>query len=389
MDQSYRALLARGRSRLVLAALTAAWLSFGAVALAIFLATRRATGSDGSAGSAVAAFSLGAGLLAPARGRLLDRRGVRPWLPALAGGYAAALCALDLLAAAREPAWLLALAAGAAGVSAPPLVASLRAVWPAIAGPALVRRAYALTALLADAGSVVAPAAAGVLFVAVPQAPLPACAAAALVAAGIAARAGEPGRGRSAREEVGPLLSGALVRLLGVEVALGGALGLVEVAVPSAAAGWGEPGAAGVLLGSFAVGGVAGGLWFGRRNWREAPERRYLLAALALGAGLLPCAAATGPATLAPLLVLAGLASGPATISLFEALDALAPHRPTEALTLVTTAGAIGTAGGSLAAGWSTSNLGLWAPFACGAALLAGAAGIGLGLGPEKRKGPA
>ncbi len=380
MDGTYRALLARGRSRQLIAALGAAWLSFGMVGLAIFLTAHRATGSYGLAGVAVAAFAVGSGLLAPLRGRLLDRSGARPWLPAFAGGYAIALLAFAGLARAGASSWALSLcAAAAAGASAPPLVASLRALWPRVVEQAQVRRAYALTSVIGDIGLVAAPALGGLLFVVAPWLPLAVCAISAIAAALVVARVSAAAVRREAKAKVAaPLLTRGLKVLLGVEIALGIALGLADVAIPAAATRWGETSYSGFLLGAFALGSVAGGIWFGRRDWKSSPQQRYLVATLLLALALAPPIAATGAATLAPLLIISGLAYGPATISLFEALDTLAPSRATEALTWVTTAGAIGTAAGSAASGWVIGRFGLWAPFAVASLTLAAAAALGL-----------
>jgi MFS family permease len=67
------------------------WLSFGGYGLAIVLAVESATGSFVVAGAAVAAFSAGSALLAPVRGRFVDRRGPR---------------ALAYLAVAARAGWL-------------------------------------------------------------------------------------------------------------------------------------------------------------------------------------------------------------------------------------------------------------------------------------------
>lgn len=378
MEGTYRALLARGRSRQLMAALGAAWLSFGMVGLAIFLTAHRTSGSFGLAGVAVAAFAVGSGLLAPLRGRLLDRSGARPWLPAFAGSYAIALLAFAGLARAGASSWALSLCA-AAGASAPPLVASLRALWPRVVEQAQVRRAYALTSVIGDIGLVVAPALGGLLFVVAPWLPLAVCAISAIAAALVVARVSATAVRREAKAKVAaPLLTRGLKVLLAVEMALGIALGLADVAIPAAATRWGETSYSGFLLGAFALGSVAGGIWFGRRDWKSSPQRRYLVATLFLALALVPPIAATGAATLAPLLIISGLAYGPATISLFEALDTLAPSRATEALTWVTTAGAIGTAAGSAVSGWAIGRFGLWAPFAAASLTLAVAAALGL-----------
>jgi predicted MFS family arabinose efflux permease len=175
-----------------------------------------------------------------------------------------------------------------------------------------------------------------------------------------------------------PIASRAFRRLLAVSAALGSSLGLVEVAVPAAATRWGIAAYSGFLLGAFALGSVAGGLWFGRRDWRRPADERYLLAVLILAVALAPPAVATMPAVLAPLLVIAGLGFGPATIALFEALDILAPQCATEALTWVTTAEALGTALGASASGFASTHLGSWAPYAAASLLLSLASTLAL-----------
>jgi predicted MFS family arabinose efflux permease len=193
---------------------------------------------------------------------------------------------------------------------------------------------------------------------------------AALAAAAVAARTdvGEAGGQRKARS---PLGSNSFRRLLAVSVALGAALGSVEVAVPVAATRWGIAVYSGFLLGAFALGSVGGGLWFGRRDWRRPPEDRYLIALLVLALALAPPALARAPAELAPLLALAGVGFGPATIALFEALDVAAPEAATEALTWVTTAEALGTALGASAAGFASARAGAWTPYALASVVLA------------------
>ena len=236
----------------------------------------------------------------------------------------------------------------------------------------LLRRAYALMSLVGDVGLVVAPALGGVLFAAAAWSPLAVCAVAAVVAAVVAARdAPAVGRPGGPHADRWPLASTAMRVLLAVSVALGATLGLVDVAVLAAAARWGVTAYAGFLLGAFALGSVAGGLWFGRRQWLRPPQQRYLLAVLVLALAVAPLLLARNAAVLAPLLLVAGLGYGPATISLFEALDVLAPGSGTEGLTWVTTAEALGTAAGAAAAGTASVRLGTGAPFAIACVVLA------------------
>jgi MFS family permease len=385
MSESYRALLVRGQPRQLIAGLGVAWLSFGMVGLAIFLTTHRAAGSYGLAGVAVAAFSIGSGVLAPLRGRLLDRRGARPWLIVFAAGYAIALLALAGFAQTDARPWVLVVCAAAGGASAPPLVASLRALWASVVEEALLRRAYALTSVVGDVGLVVAPALAGLLFVVAFWIPLVISALGAVVAALIVAHnARRPTDQNPATTGAAPLLGRGFVVLTAVEVALGVALGLVEVAVPTAATSWGATAYSGLLLAAFALGSVLSGIWFGQKQWTSTPERRYLVAALLLAVALLPPIIATNAIELAPLLLVAGLGFGPATISLFEALDNLTASRATEAFTWITTSAALGTAVGSAAAGWVTASIGLWAAFAAASATLGIAAATGLALSRKR-----
>ena len=109
MTASYAALLGQRPARRLVYALVVTTLGYGMYSLTVLLTVEGATGSYREAGFAVAAFALFAASTAPLRGRLIDRRGVRHWLPALALGYAAALVALDVAAHAGAPAWVLVL----------------------------------------------------------------------------------------------------------------------------------------------------------------------------------------------------------------------------------------------------------------------------------------
>jgi MFS family permease len=362
--QSYLALVRVAPARRLIYALAAASLSFGMLPLAILLSVQEATGSYPNGGYAVAMFGVTAGVSAPFRGRLVDRRGARRWLPGLACASAAFVVVLDLLGALSAPTVVLVGLAGLAGLAAPPLFASARAVWPHAVEPPLVRRGYAVTSLMHDVGQVTGPALAGLLFVVAGWTALPICGAAMILAAVLSVSRAEDEPARP-RPQPMPRLRGntALLGLLVLSVLVGVAVGLVQVAVPTLAAEWDASSTAGPLLAAFALGSVIGAVWFGGREWRGSVLRRYLLAVLALGVLLAPLALATGPLALAPGLLVAGLAFGPATVSVFESLDVLAPGSGAEALTWVTTAEASGWAAGSAAASPLVIHVGTWAPF--------------------------
>jgi len=368
---SYLAVIRLRPARRLLYALGAACVSFGMVGLTLLLSVERSTGSYADAGFAVSLFALAAGASAPLRGRLVDRRGARRSLPGLAVGYAASLGAIDLFANLGGPLWMLLLLAACVGASTPPLFSSARAVWPQAVEPHLLRRGFALTSLLADAGQVAGPALASVLFLVSPWiAPL-VCAATAALGAALSLPTRDPSTYRHAPRPMPRLLaSRALLALLGTSILFGASVGLIQVSVPSLAGAWHESSLGGPLLAAFALGSVLGALWFGTRRWRRAVIERYLLAVLVLGILIAPIALAGSPSQLAPLLLIAGLAFGPATVSVFEALDVLAPGSGTEALTWVTTAEASGTAVGAAAAGLIATHGARSTPFLVASALL-------------------
>lgn len=381
MSDGYMAVLRLPGAPRLVAGLVAAWLSFGMVGITVLLVVHRATDSYSGAGLAVGAFTLGSGAVAPLRGRIIDGHGARVWLRAFALGYSACLLALGGLATAQRPAWILMAPAGGAGLSAPPLVAVTRGAWASITTDTSLRRAYALMSITGDVTFILAPGAAAFLFLWSPLAALGLCsacalAAAALIPAAIARRVRtEPPASDSQVAHGG---SGLRVVLL-VSLALGVSLGLVEVTVATAALAWHAPGLGGLLLGAFALGSVAGGLWFARRRWKGAAEERYLVGALLLGFAFLPSMFfASSPATLAVLLVLAGLAYGPVTISLFETLDRAVSVGATESLTWVTTAEALGGSLGSATAGVIVGRLGFGIPFGLACVVLAAPAAFAL-----------
>jgi MFS family permease len=367
--KTYVALVRLPPARRLIYALSAACLSFGMVSLTLLLEVERSTGSYADGGFAVAAFSIGAGASAPFRGRLIDRHG-RRWLLAFAIGFAISLVGLDVVAQLGAATWLLIVLAAVTGVTMPPLFASARAAWPLLVAPAFVRPGYAVTSLLGDIGQVTGPVLAAAVYVATDWAAPIICAAAAVVAAALSVPRAEHLAGPIAPRPMPSLArSRALRALLAVSVMLGIAVGLVQVAVPALSARWNDGSLAGLLLAAFALGSVAGALWYGSRDWRSPVVDRYLVAVLVLGALLAPAALADRPSSLAASLLLAGLAFGPATVSLFETLDVLAPGSGAEALTWVTTAEASGGAAGAALAG-IVLRLGGWAPFALGSAML-------------------
>jgi MFS family permease len=326
------------------------WLGFGALSLAIVLTVQHATGSSSTAGAALAGFALGSGLLAPLRGRLVDRHGPRRALVPFAMGSGAALLGLALAAEEDAAGWLLVALATLGGLSAPPLIASARVVWPQIVPPEQLPPAYGVQALLSDVGGVVGPALAGaVAALASPSGALLACAvlpvAGALLLAGLPWPPRTPPAGRG-----GALAAPGMRTLVLADIGLYGGLGALEVALPAIAARSGEAASAAIPLAAFAAASAVAALVYGTRD--AAPGRRYVLGSLALVVTCLPLAALDSVWALTAVLLPAGAAFAAVNVAVYALLDIVAPEGTgAEALTWLTTAGAGGMAAGAAGAG--------------------------------------
>src|SRR5215213_9473262 len=320
---AYRSLMAGAGARRLALASALGWLGFGALGLAIVLTVGRATGSPSAAGLALAGFALGSGALAPVRGRLVDRHGLRRALVPFAGASGAALVGLATLG------WL----------SCPPLIASARVVWPQVVPAEQLPPAYGVQALLGDLGGVGGPALAGaVAALASPEGALLACAL--LPVAGALLLAGLPWPEPAPRERRGGALASRGMRTLVLaDIGLYLAWGALEVALPALAGREGEAATAAVPLVAFAAASAVAAVVYGARA--ADARRRYASGSVALTATLLPLAALGSVWALTLVLLVAGAAFAAVNVATYGLLDAVAPAGAgAEALTWLTTAGA-------------------------------------------------
>jgi MFS family permease len=135
VGSSYLAVLRLPHARPLLLASLVGRLSGATGPLSVVLFVQARTGSLALAGVASAAIALASGLLAPVRGRLVDRYGQRRCLPPMAAAFAAAL--VGMVAVTRPgPAAVTATVglAAAAGATAPPLGPSMRVLWLSLVG---------------------------------------------------------------------------------------------------------------------------------------------------------------------------------------------------------------------------------------------------------------
>ena len=348
--RAYRSLLAGAGARRLALASALGWLGFGALSLAIVLTVQHAAGSASVAGTALAGFALGSGVLAPVRGRLVDRLGPRRALVPFALASGAALLGLALAAEERAPGWLLVALATVGGLTVPPLIASARVVWPQVVAPAQLPAAHGVQAVLGDLGGVAGPALAGaVAALASPSGALIACALLPVAGAGLLVALPWPepaprtGRG-------GALASAGMRTLVVADIGLYAAWGALEVALPALAEREGAAASAAIPLAAFAAASAVAALVYGTRP--GAAGRRYALGALALTVALLPLTVLSSVWAAAAVLLAAGVAFAAVNVATYALLDEVAPEGTgAEALTWLTTAGAGGMAVGAAAAG--------------------------------------
>jgi hypothetical protein len=359
MVSSFRALLARGGAGRLAFACALAWLSYTGYGLAIVLAVHAATRSFAVAGSAVAAFSVGSGAAAPVRGRLVDRRGSRT-LGLLAAAHALAFGGLILGCAIRCAPLFLVGAAGVAGAFAPPLIATARAAWPEVAGPALAGTAHALNAGLADAAQLLSPALTGAIAaVASPVLALTGLLAGATLAASVIATGGQRQCRRHEPHRVFAVLrdSPGLRTVAICDVGIGVWGGALEVAVTAAAARAGTAALGAVLLSTSAVGSIVVSFLSGGGHIPRPAGWRYVAGCCIVAAAFLLSVVADPLPLLALIVALSGGGFGLLGVALFGLLDhVVASDRAVEAFTWLTTGQAAGTAVGAALAGQLASS---------------------------------
>lgn len=383
----YGELLARPGVRPAVVLSVLCRLPMGMTPLAVLLLVRAETGSFATAGLTTGVFAAAVALVSPLRARMVDRSGMA--LVMGTSGVLHPLGLLGLLAAVRSaaPDGVVVALALVSGLAFPPVAAVMRALWASLVPDEAGRRtAYSLESVLVETAFVLGPL--GVALALLVGSPgLAVATSAGLVAVGSLGlstsglvRAWTPERA-APRGLAGPLTSRPLRWLLAVAVCLGVAIGATEVAVPALADAAGEPAAAGVLIAVWSLGSIAGGLWYGGRDWTTSPAAQYpwLLALLAVGFAL-PLLA-TGLVTLGVLLAVGGSAIAPLTTTNASLVARLAPAGTvTEAFGWSTTClfGGVsaGTAGGgSLVEAAGPDAALLLAVAAGGCALLVGLVG--------------
>jgi hypothetical protein len=366
----YADLLARPGALAFSAAGFLARLPIAMISLGIVLLLSGTGRSYALAGAVSATQSLVNAFAGPRIARLADRHGQARVLVPAGAAQSAALLGLVAGATSEAPAWTLFAAAVVSGASWLSVGSLVRARWAALVGtaPRELHTAYSLESVLDEVIFVVGPITVTVLATAVhPAAGLLAVVAVLLAGSGALAvqRATGPPRAGAGAGAGGPVLR---LRGVWVVVAVFGGLGLLfaalEVTVVAFATDEGHRGAAGPVLAAYALGSMFAGLAYGAVHWRTSADRRFVLAAAAMGVSLVPLPFVPGVWQLAVLSFVAGFAISPTLISGNELVQKLVPAgRLTEGLAWTTTGIALGLTAGAASAGWVVDTRGPAASF--------------------------
>jgi MFS family permease len=352
---AYRPILQTPGLKGLMAASTVARLPVGFETLGIVLLVRAATGSFALAGAAAAAMFAIAALTAAPLGRMVDRFGQRRVLVPTATWNAAALVTLGVAGSLDAPGGALITLAALTGVL-PPISSCQRTILASLYSGSQLQSAYALESIVQEAVFTGGPLIATIaVVVAGPPAALYAAAALSLIGSlwFTQTRLSKAWRGVHADRRGGGAMRTPGVRLLFVFAILAAiSFGGFEVAVTAFAREEGSPNAAGLFLALWAIGSAVGGLLYGARTWRHAPDIQIGRVALVCAAGFLPAAAAPNLWALAPMCVIAGLAIAPLLSLVYTLIGELAPvGMVTEAFAWLNVAFPIGIGAGAALSG--------------------------------------
>jgi hypothetical protein len=334
------------------------------------------TGSYAAAGLVTGGFAVAEAVAGPQLARLIDRFGQSRVLPPALLAHAAAVAALLALVAAGTPDWLMTAGGALVGATIPQLGALSAARWAAllrderaVALPA----AFALESLANEAAFLAGPALVSILGASGYPAAGPVLAAALVVVGGLCfavqRRTAPPASGTVGRHRTGrSLLRAGFAVLVGVNLAIGGFFGAMQISVTAFAV---EHGAAGMAAALFTVSSCASllaGWLYGLRRWRPAPQVQLAAVAAGLAIGCLPLLVAASPLELGSGVALTGLAI-PLNLVLCSVLAEAAVDRAvlTQAFVWLNSASAAGSASAAAVAGWAVGSFGAHGGFAVAA----------------------
>jgi hypothetical protein len=373
---AYRALLrAPGAAAFFLAA-AAGRLGIAMTSLGIVWLVHARTGSFATAGLVTGGFAVAEAVAGPQLAALADRWGQSRVLPPALLAHAAAVATLLALVAGGTPGWLMTAGGAAAGATIPQLGALSAARWAALLRgqrAAALPAAFALESLAGELAYLAGPALVSILGAGgYPQAG-PVLAAALVVAGGLCFaaqhRTAPPASGAAGRHRAGrSLLRPGFAVLAGVNLAIGGFFGAMQISVTAFAVEHGAAGAAAALFTVSSCASLLAGWLYGLRQWRTTARAHLAVAAAGLAIGCLPLLVAGSPVDLGLGVALTGLAI-PLILVPCSVLAEAAVHRAvlTQAFAWLNSASAAGSAAAAAAAGWAVGTAGAHGGFAVAA----------------------
>jgi MFS family permease len=357
---------------------------FAIVGLSIILLMRHEGYGYGDIGVVSAGEGLAIAATGALLGRLADRRGRSRVILVCGVATTVVLTVLAVAILARAPVALLVALAALYGGAIPPMSASMRSLWRVLVPEERVESAYAFDTVQLELSFILGPLiAAGLATAFSAAAGLFLCAGLYLVAAiGFAtaplvrSAAPEP---NATRTRAGALSSPGMRTLVALALLSAVSYGAIDIALPAFSEQEGSRAAAGPLLTAWAVGSVAGGLWYGSRSWGTPVEQRLIALSGLLALGSAPIVFAWSIPAMGVLLVLAGLSIAPLATTEYTLVERLAPRgTSTEAYSWHIVATAVGFSLGAAGAGVLAEQVDVTWALACAA--LACAAGFLIAL---------
>jgi MFS family permease len=347
------------------------------------------TGRYGLAGTVSAAGAVGYAVVSPLFGRLADRWGQGRVLSRQATAFALGSATFIGCAELRAPAWVLLVTATVAGAVMPSVGSMVRTRWSAVLDDehANLHTAFSLESVNDELIFVIGPAL--VTFLATRFLPASGVGAASLFCVGgtlafAAQRRTEPALSAPSAPRSRPkpgtrrrlarlsLPAPGLITLAPAFLLLGAMFAAMDLSTVALATERGHRAASGLVLGAFALGSAAGGLWYGSRHWRAPLGRRFIITSVLAVAGISTFWAMPGLLALAAIGFLAATSVAPTLIAGYGILEGQAPdHRRTEAMAWLSSTIAVGVALGSAVVGrvidayGARWGLGLAAAFGC------------------------
>jgi MFS family permease len=148
-----------------------------------------------------------------------------------------------------------------------------------------------------------------------------------------------------------PIPAGPLAGLVAAMTLMGAIFGVLQTSVTAYATQTGDRGQAGMLYALLGIASAVAGLACELIPPRVHPRTRYLLFTTGLLLGMTTLAASGVLLPLPLAIPVAGLTIAPNMISVYALTENLAPNRVTTTMTIVCTAGPVGTAIGPVSAG--------------------------------------